>query len=64
MLWKVLATDVATISLEWQVSVIHLMQETRDLNYKLGVAVACAIKTALEQHNLSGNVFLLGTPGN
>ena len=28
-----------------------------------GVAVACAIKHVLEQHNISGNVVLLGTPG-
>ncbi|PPQ95365.1 hypothetical protein CVT26_008210 [Gymnopilus dilepis] len=27
-----------------------------------GVAVACAIKAALEKHNLSGKVVLLGTP--
>jgi hypothetical protein len=30
----------------------------------LGVAVACAIKAALEKHNLSGKILLLGTPGN
>ena len=36
-----------------------------DFNYNLlGVAVACAIKAALEQHNLSGKIVLLGTPGN
>jgi len=28
-----------------------------------GVAVACAIKAALETHNISGKVVLLGTPG-
>ena len=28
-----------------------------------GVAVACAIKAALEIHNISGKVVLLGTPG-
>jgi len=28
----------------------------------LGVAVACALKTALEKHNISGKVVLLGTP--
>ena len=32
-------------------------------NYNVGVAVACAIKAALEQHNLSGKIVLLGTPG-
>jgi hypothetical protein len=34
-----------------------------NFNYNLGVAVACAIKAALEQHNLSGKILLLGTPG-
>jgi metal-dependent amidase/aminoacylase/carboxypeptidase family protein len=28
-----------------------------------GVAVACAIKRALEVHNISGTIVLLGTPG-
>ena len=28
-----------------------------------GVAVACAIKHALEVHDISGTVVLLGTPG-
>ncbi|KAJ3512343.1 hypothetical protein NLJ89_g3575 [Agrocybe chaxingu] len=28
-----------------------------------GVAVACALKTALEKHNISGKIVLLGTPG-
>ena len=35
-----------------------------NFNYNLGVAVACAIKAALEEHNLSGKIVLLGTPGN
>ena len=34
-----------------------------DFNCNLGVAVACAIKAALEKHNLSGKIVLLGTPG-
>ena len=58
------ATHVATISLEYQVSLPFLTHEITNLNYRLGVAVACAIKTALEQHNLSGKIILLGTPGN
>ena len=41
-----------------------MLVKTRDLNNKPGVAVACAIKAALEQHNISGNIVLLGTPGN
>ena len=28
-----------------------------------GVAVACAIKKALQEHNIEGSVVLLGTPG-
>ena len=28
-----------------------------------GVAVALAVKTALEKHDLDGNIVLLGTPG-
>ena len=28
-----------------------------------GVAVTCAIKTAIVKHNISGTVILLGTPG-
>jgi metal-dependent amidase/aminoacylase/carboxypeptidase family protein len=28
-----------------------------------GVAVACAVKAALEQFNISGKITLLGTPG-
>jgi hypothetical protein len=35
-----------------------------NFNYNLGVAVACAIKAALEKHDLSGKIVLLGTPGN
>ena len=58
------ATHAATISLEYQVSLPFLTHEITNLNYRLGVAVACAIKTALEQHNLSGKIMLLGTPGN
>ena len=38
--------------------------EARVLSVLVGVAVACAIKAALEKHNLSGKVVLLGTPGN
>lgn len=29
-----------------------------------GVAVACAIKAAMEKHDISGKIVLLGTPGN
>lgn len=55
----------ATISLEYQASLSFLNTGTSmNLNHKLGVAVACAIKAALEQHNLSGKIVLLGTPGN
>ena len=54
---------VATISLEYQASLPLLILENTKLNHKLGVAVACAIKAALEQHNISGNIVLLGTPG-
>ena len=28
-----------------------------------GVAIAIGLKTALEQHNISGRIILLGTPG-
>jgi len=28
-----------------------------------GVAVACAIKAALEKHEIAGKIVLLGTPG-
>jgi len=28
-----------------------------------GVAVACAIKAAIEKHDIPGKVVLLGTPG-
>ena len=45
----------------WPFQVINTQKY---LNCKLGVAVACAIKAALEQHNLSGKIVLLGTPGN
>ena len=38
--------------------------ETINFNYNLGVAVACAIKAALEKHDISGKIELLGTPGN
>ena len=65
MLWKVLATHVATISLEYQVSLpfyIHVKLWASITT--LGVAVACAIKAALEKHNISGKIELLGTPGN
>ena len=41
------------------------MHDTMNFNYyNPGVAVACAIKAALEKHNLSGKIVLLGTPGN
>jgi hypothetical protein len=36
---------------------------TFDAHIITGVAVACAIKAALEAHNISGKVVLLGTPG-
>ena len=55
---------VATILLECQVSLPFIYTKFINLNYKLGVAVACAIKAALEHHNLSGKIVLLGTPGN
>jgi hypothetical protein len=29
-----------------------------------GVAIACALKAAMEKHNISGKIVLLGTPGN
>jgi len=29
-----------------------------------GVAVACAIKAAMEKHDIAGKIVLLGTPGN
>ena len=56
---------VATISLEYQVSPPpDSMHDTVNFNYyNPGVAVACAIKAALEKHNLSGKIVLLGTPG-
>lgn len=63
MLWRVSATHVVTISLEYQVGLLFLIWQTTNLNFNQGVAVACAIKAALEQHNLSGKVVLLGTPG-
>jgi hypothetical protein len=28
-----------------------------------GVAIACALKAAMEKHNISGKIILLGTPG-
>ena len=28
-----------------------------------GVAIACALKAAMEKHNISGKIVLLGTPG-
>jgi metal-dependent amidase/aminoacylase/carboxypeptidase family protein len=28
-----------------------------------GIAIACAVKTVMEKHNISGTVILLGTPG-
>ncbi len=29
-----------------------------------GVAVTCAIKAAMEKHDIAGKIVLLGTPGN
>ena len=55
---------VATISSEYPVSLPLLIHETKNFNYRVGVAVACAIKAALEDHDLSGRIVLLGTPGN
>ena len=28
-----------------------------------GVAIACALKAAMEKHNIPGKIVLLGTPG-
>ena len=45
-------------------SSIYIHDETMNFNYNIGVAVACAIRAALEKHDLSGKIVLLGTPGN
>ena len=48
----------------WNIRLVFLSQYKNFYEPRLGVAVACAIKAALERHNLSGKIVLLGTPGN
>ena len=55
----------AIISSEFQVAFpeFHFKSFFANICCFLGVAVALAIKAALEKHDISGKIVLLGTPG-